>query len=70
MRSEFLGVCARFKGLAETVNRTQYLLPQMEQPALIRAIWRAGSCSTAARSAASLADRLVADVAGDQERLP
>ena len=31
MRSEFLGHCARFKGLAETVNRTQYLLPQMER---------------------------------------
>ena len=36
MRSEFLGNCARYEGFAETVNRTQYLLPRMEHPALLR----------------------------------
>ena len=38
MRSEFLGVCARYRGLAEAVNKTQYLLSRMERPALLRAI--------------------------------
>jgi hypothetical protein len=28
MRSEFLGECARFTGLAEAINRTQYLVPR------------------------------------------
>jgi hypothetical protein len=31
MRSEFLGECARFDGLAEAVNRTQYLVPRMDR---------------------------------------
>ena len=69
MRSEFLGVCARFKGLAETVNRTQYLLPQMEQPALIRAICEPALLYGGEVSRA-LAERLIADVAGDQDQLP
>ena len=30
MRSEFLGECARFAGFAETINRTQYLVPRMD----------------------------------------
>ena len=34
MRSEFLGECARFDGLAETINRTQYLVPRMDDDAL------------------------------------
>ena len=38
MRSEFLGECGRFKGLAEAINRTQYLLPAMDRDALMRAI--------------------------------
>jgi hypothetical protein len=31
MRSEFLGDCARFAGLAEAINRTQYLSPVGDQ---------------------------------------
>jgi energy-coupling factor transporter ATP-binding protein EcfA2 len=38
MRSEFIGACARFEGLAETFNATQFLLPAMDRHALQRAI--------------------------------
>src|SRR3954454_2318728 len=38
MRSDFLGACTRFEGFAEAVNRCQYLLPRMDDFALLRAI--------------------------------
>ena len=38
MRSEFLGECARFAGFAETINRTQYLVPRMDHGGLLRAV--------------------------------
>ena len=69
MRSEFLGVCARFKGLAETVNRTQYLLPQMERPALIRRI-REPATLYDGEVSRDLAERLIADAGGQQDQLP
>ena len=31
MRSEFLGECARFNGLAEAINQTQFLVPRMDR---------------------------------------
>jgi hypothetical protein len=69
MRSEFLGHCARFEGLAEAANRTQYLLPQMERPALLRAI-----CEPAplygGEVSQELAERLIADAGGSQDQLP
>jgi ABC-type dipeptide/oligopeptide/nickel transport system ATPase subunit len=69
MRSEFLGVCARFKGLAEAVNQTQYLLPQMERPALIRAI-REPAVLYDGEVSRELAERLIADAGGGQDQLP
>ena len=69
MRSEFLGVCARFKGLAEAVNRTQYLLPQMERPALLRAI-REPATLYDGEVSRELAERLIADAGGGQDQLP
>ncbi len=69
MRSEFLGVCARFKGLAEAVNRTQYLLPQMERPALLRAI-REPAMLYDGEVSCELAERLIADAGGGQDQLP
>ena len=38
MRSDYLGECARFEGFAEAVNGSQYLLPRMDDFALLRAI--------------------------------
>ena len=69
MRSEFLGVCARFEGLAEAVNQTQYLLPQMERPALLRAI-REPAALYDGEVTRELAERLIADAGGGQDQLP
>ena len=38
MRSEFLGACARYEGLAEAFNETQFLLPRMDKQSLVRAL--------------------------------
>ena len=69
MRSEFLGACARFKGLAEAVNLTQYLLPQMERSALMRAI-REPATLYDGEVSRELAERLIADAGGEQDELP
>jgi hypothetical protein len=69
MRSEFLGECARYDGLAETINRTQYLLPRMSTDDLLRAV-----CDPATlyggRVTERLAERLIADARGGQDELP
>jgi hypothetical protein len=69
MRSEFLGHCARFEGLAEAVNRTQYLLPRMERPALLRAICEPATLYGGEVSQ-ELAECLIADAGGHQDQLP
>jgi hypothetical protein len=69
MRSEFLGECARYDGLAEAFNRTQYLVPRMKRDALIRAIRRPAELY-GGHVTAELADRLVADVRGREDELP
>jgi hypothetical protein len=69
MRSEFLGVCARFRGLAEAVNKTQYLLPQMDRPALLRAV-REPAVLYDGEVSLELAERLIADAGGGQDQLP
>lgn len=69
MRSEFLGECARFSGLAETINRTQYLVPRMERDALLRAIRRPAQLYRG-EVTLDLAERLIADVAGREDELP
>ena len=69
MRSEFLGVCARFEGLAGAVNRTQYLLPQMERPALMRAI-REPATLYDGEVTRELAEGLMADAGSEQDQLP
>ena len=69
MRSEFLGACTRFPGLAETVNRTQYLLPNMARPDLLRAI-REPATLYGASVDWELAERLAQDAAGETDALP
>lgn len=63
MRSEFLGACARFPGLAEAVNARQYLLPPMAPADLLRAIREPAALYDGSVDAA-LAERLAADAAG------
>jgi formylglycine-generating enzyme required for sulfatase activity len=69
IRSEFLGECARFYGLAEAINRTQYLVPRMDREGLMRAIRRPAQLYGAEVSI-ELAERLIADVAGREDELP
>jgi formylglycine-generating enzyme required for sulfatase activity len=69
LRSEFLGECARYEGLAEAVNRTQYLLPRMDRDGLLRAIRRPAELYGGSVDE-DLARRLIADVGGDQDELP
>lgn len=63
MRSEYLGACARFPGLAEAANRHQYLLPPMDADDLLRAIDEpAGLYGGTVEPA--LAERLATDAQG------
>jgi formylglycine-generating enzyme required for sulfatase activity len=69
MRSEFLGECARFTGLAEMINRAQYLVPRMDHDALLRAIRRPAQLY-GGEVTLDLAERLIADAAGREDELP
>jgi hypothetical protein len=69
MRSEFLGRCARYRDLAETVNSTQYLLPRMDRRALRRAIQEPARLY-GAEVTTRLADALIVDVDEDPDQLP
>ncbi len=69
MRSEFLGECARFAGFAETINRTQYLVPRMDDDALMRAVRRPAQMYAGVIDEA-LAERLIASVRGREDELP
>ena len=69
MRSEFLGACAQFPGLAEAVNDAQYLLPRMGNLDLLRAI-REPATLYGGYVSADLAQRLITDGGGTQDELP
>ncbi len=69
MRSEFLGECARFDGLAEAFNRTQYLVPRMSREALLRAIRRPAELYGGSVTQ-DLAENLISDVRGREDELP
>ncbi len=69
MRSEFLGDCARFDGLARAINRSQYLLPRMDHAALTRAICRPAELY-GGKVSYKLAERLIADAGRGQDVLP
>jgi formylglycine-generating enzyme required for sulfatase activity len=69
MRSEFLGECARFSGLAEAVNRTQYLVPRMDRDGLLRAI-RRPALLYGGEVSLELAERLISNVGGREDELP
>jgi tetratricopeptide (TPR) repeat protein len=69
MRSEFLGECTRFEGLAEAINRTQYLVPRLDRDDLLRAICRPAMLY-GGQVRLELAERLIADAAGRDDELP
>jgi WD40 repeat protein len=66
MRSEFLGECSRF---AETINRTQYLVPRMDDDGLMRAV-RRPALMYAGEFDEEIAERLIASVRGREHELP
>ena len=69
MRSDYLGQCAQYRGFAEAVNATQYLLPRMERPALLRAINEPAELFGGSIERL-LADRLITDAGSNQDQLP
>lgn len=69
MRSEFLGSCAHFDGLAETINKTQFLLPRMDSQALLRAI-REPARLYGGTVERELAETIIADAGRKQDQLP
>ena len=69
MRSEFLGECARFAGFAETINRTQYLVPRMDDAGIMRAA-RGPAQTYGGIFNVALAERLIASVRGREDELP
>ena len=69
MRSEFLGECARFAGFAETINRTQYLVPRMDDDGLMQAVRRPAQMY-GAEFDERLAERLIESVRGREDELP
>ena len=69
MRSDYLGDCARFPDLAQTVNRTQYLLPRMNYADLLRAV-REPAELYGGWVSPELAERVIADASAEQDELP
>lgn len=69
MRSEFLGDCARFRGLAEAINDGQYLVPRLTRDQLREAIVgpaRVGGSDATPR----LVQQLLGDVGDEPNQLP
>jgi hypothetical protein len=69
MRSDYLGACAGFEGFAETVNRCQYLLPRMDDFALLRAIHEPAPLY-GGNIANEVGDRLLFEARREQDPLP
>ncbi|TWB50887.1 hypothetical protein [Bradyrhizobium sacchari] len=69
MRSDFLGFCSQYVGLADAINDGQYLLPPMKTENLLRAI-REPAALFDGRVASRLAERLVVDAKASQDELP
>jgi hypothetical protein len=69
MRSDYLGECSRFPGLAEAVNRTQYLLPRMNHASLVRAI-RDPADLYGGQVSLQLTEQIITDASSEQDELP
>ena len=69
MRSDFLGDCAEFKGLAEAVNEGEYLIPRLNRKQRARAIEgpvKVGGAEISPR----LKQQLLNDIGDDPDQLP
>jgi len=69
MRSDFIGDCAEFRDLPESLNRSQYLIPRMTRDQLQEAI--EGPIAVGGATITSrLVQRLLNDVGDDLDHLP
>ncbi|TMH35459.1 MAG: ATP-binding protein [Betaproteobacteria bacterium] len=69
MRSDFLGDCAQFRGLPETMNNSQYLIPRMNRDERRQAI--EGPIGVGGgQISLRLVQRLLNDVGEDPDQLP
>ncbi len=69
MRSDFLGDCARFRGLPEVLNDNQYLTPRLTREQIAAAIREpARVCNGVVQS--DLVDQLCNDIGDSQDQLP
>jgi Flp pilus assembly protein TadD len=69
MRSDFLGDCARFRDLPDTINAGQYLVPRMTRDQRREAI-EGPIHMTAAAITPRLVQRILNDVGEDPDQLP
>jgi hypothetical protein len=69
MRTEFLGHCTLYPGLAEAINEADYLVPRLTPVQLREAIERPVAVA-GARISSQLVERLLADVENDEDQLP
>lgn len=69
MRSDYIGQCAQFDGFAEAVDRCQYLVPRMDNLALLRAIHEPARLFGGAIDA-TVADRLLFRARREEDSLP
>src|SRR6185503_4266502 len=69
MRSDFVGDCMEFPGLAEAVNGGQYLVPRMGRDAL-RSVITGPVAVGGGTIAPRLVQRLLNDIGDDHDQLP
>ncbi len=69
MRSDFLGDCARFAGLAERINDSQFLTPRLTREQCREAIEGPAGVYDG-RVEAALTTRMLNDMAGNPDQLP
>jgi len=69
MRSEFLGHCTLYPGLAETINEADYLVPRMTPAQLYEAVERP-VIATGRQISTELVKRVLADVNDNEDQLP
>ena len=69
MRSDFLGDCARFRGLPEAISESQYLTPRLTRDEL-QAVITGPVGVRGGRIAPSLVQSLLNDVGDDMDQLP
>ncbi len=69
MRSDFLGDCARFRGLPEAISESQYLVPRMTRDDL-RAVITGPVGVRGGGIAPALVQRLLNEVGDDPDQLP